>query len=338
MQRRRAGNPLRLQALLRAGRTGPAASIATRPGTAPLARPAFAERPAARGAGLCHHAGAVPEARRVLPPPIPSATILLIREPRGSGEAAGPAPAGPSAFEVFMVQRHHQVDFASSALVFPGGKVDPSDRDPALRARCAGAGAFDDETVAYRIAAVRETFEESGVLVARARGAAGLVPAARALEIEARWRGPLNEKRVQFGEIAAAEDLELALDALVLFAHWITPEFMPKRFDTHFYLVSVPHDQAAVHDGGESVDSRWIAPTQALADGAAGRLSIIFPTRMQLAKLARATSVADALERAVHAPVVPVLPTIGKGASGPVIRIPAEADYDLIEAPLDDIR
>jgi 8-oxo-dGTP pyrophosphatase MutT (NUDIX family) len=275
----------------------------------------------------------VPEATRVLPPPIPSATILLIREPLGSGDAAG-----STAFEVFMVQRHHQVDFASSALVFPGGKIDPSDRDPALRARCAGADAFDDEALAYRIAAVRETFEESGVLVARARGAAGLVPAARALEIEARWRDPLNEKRVQFGEIAVAEDLELALDALVLFAHWITPEVMPKRFDTHFYLVAVPHDQAAVHDGGESVDSRWIAPAQALADGAAGRLSIIFPTRMQLAKLARATSVTDALERARRAPVVRVLPTVGRGASGPVIRIPAEADYDLIEAPLDEIR
>lgn len=277
----------------------------------------------------------MPETNRPVPPPIPSATILLIRDPAGSGSAAERAA---SDFEVFMVQRHHQVDFASSALVFPGGKVDPSDRDPALRARCAGVGALDDEALAYRVAAVRETFEEAGVLVARARGEQGLVPAARAAEIEARWRGPLNEKRVRFSEIAAAEDLELAIDALVLFAHWITPEFMPKRFDTHFYLVAVPHDQAAGHDGEESVDSLWIPPTRALAEGAAGRLSIIFPTRMQLEKLARATSVADALARARGARVVPVLPTVGKNASGPVIRIPAEADYDLTEAPLDDIR
>lgn len=271
---------------------------------------------------MCHHAAAVPEAK---PPPIPSATILLIREDHGP-------------LEVFMVQRHHQVDFASSALVFPGGKVDPADRDPALRSRCAGAEHLDDEALAFRVAAVRETFEESGALVARARGEAGLVPTARATEIEARWRGPLNENRTTIGEIAAAEDLVLALDLLVLFAHWITPEFMPKRFDTHFYLVAVPRDQAAVHDGGESVDSLWITPRRALEDGATGRLSIIFPTRMQIAKLARADSVADALARARAAHVVTVLPTIGRGEAGLVLRIPAEADYDLTEAPLDDTR
>jgi len=264
----------------------------------------------------------VSEAKR---PPIPSATILLIREDHGP-------------LEVFMVQRHHQVDFASSALVFPGGKVDPADRDPALRGRCAGADDLDEEALVYRISAVRETFEESGVLIARERGAPGLVPAARAAGIEARWRGALNEKRTTIGEIAAAEDLVLALDALVLFAHWITPELMPKRFDTHFYLVAVPRDQAAAHDGGESVDSLWITPQRALEEGAAGRLSIIFPTRMQIAKLARATSVADALARARASRIVPVLPTVGRGAGGPVLRIPAEADYDLTEAPLDDLR
>jgi 8-oxo-dGTP pyrophosphatase MutT (NUDIX family) len=274
---------------------------------------------------MCHHAAAVSEAKRPASPPIPSATILLVREDHGP-------------LEVFMVQRHHQVDFASSALVFPGGKVDPADRDPALRARCAGARGLDDEALAYRIAAVRETFEESGVLVARPRGSDALVPAARAAEIEARWRAPLNANETTIGAIANAEDLVLALDALVLFAHWITPEFMPKRFDTHFYLVAVPRDQAAAHDGGESVDSLWIAPERALAEAATGRLSIIFPTRMQLAKLGRAGSVADALARARAARVVPVLPTVGKGAAGPVIRIPVEADYDLSEAPLDDLR
>jgi len=264
----------------------------------------------------------VSEAKR---PPIPSATILLVRE-------------DPGPLEVFMVQRHHQVDFASSALVFPGGKVDPGDRDPTVRARCLGADGLDDDALALRVAAVRETFEESGVLIARPRGGDGLVPAARAAAIEARWRGALNANETTIGAIAEAEDLVLALDALVPFAHWITPEFMPKRFDTHFYLVAVPRDQVAAHDGGESVDSLWIAPQRALEEAAAGRLSIIFPTRMQLAKLARAATVADALARARAARVVPVLPTVGRGAAGPVIRIPAEADYDLTEAPLDDVR
>ena len=306
---------------------------------------------------MCHHAAVVREAKRPgtesAPEPIPSATILLVREDAsratgapqdGAAAARGPSASGEdearrdSGFEVFMVQRHHQVDFASSALVFPGGKVDPADRDPALRARCAGAEGLDDEVLAYRVAAVRETFEESGVLIARPRGADALVSAERAAEIAARWRAALNADEATLAEIAAAEDLVLALDALVLFAHWITPVFMPKRFDTHFYLVAAPPEQAAAHDGGESVDSLWITPARALEEAAAGRLSIIFPTRMQLAKLARATSVADALARARAARVVPVLPTVAQSEAGPVLRIPAEADYDLVEAPLDEVR
>lgn len=271
---------------------------------------------------MCHHAAAVSEAKRPVPPPIPSATILLLREE-------------PGPLEVFMVQRHHAVDFASSALVFPGGKVDPSDHDPDLHARCAGAASLEPAALALRIAAVRETFEEAGVLLARPQGSGALLPGARAGAIEARWRGALNEDRTTIGAIAATEDLVLALDALVAFAHWITPELLPKRFDTHFYLAAAPAGQAATHDGHESVDSLWIAPARALEEAARGRLSIPFPTRMQLAKLARAHSVADALDRARAAPV---LPTVGRGAGGPVLRIPAEADYDLVEAPIDELR
>jgi 8-oxo-dGTP pyrophosphatase MutT (NUDIX family) len=259
--------------------------------------------------------------------------VLLIRELHGP-------------LEVFMVQRHHQVDFASSALVFPGGKVDAADRDPALRALCAGQAGLDGEALAYRVAAIRETFEESGVVLAQRRagpagsgGASGpLLAAAEASAIEARFRAELNAGRVSMREIAEAEGLELACDRLVPFAHWITPAFMPKRFDTHFYLVDAPADQAAAHDGGESVDSMWIAPGRALAEAKAGRLGIIFPTRMQLTKLARSERVADAVARARAARVVTVLPTLGRGAAGPVIRIPAEADYGLTEAPLDDVR
>ena len=256
--------------------------------------------------------------------PIPSATILLVRD----GE--------PGGLEVFMVQRHHQVDFASSALVFPGGKVDASDRDPALRARCAGAPALDDEAFALRVAAVRETFEESGVLVARRRGATALLSQRDAAAIEARHRADLNAGRTRLREIAEREDLELACDMLVPFAHWITPEFMPKRFDTHFYLVAAPADQAAAHDGGESVDSLWIAVDDAVADGRARRRSIIFPTLRNLVKLGRSKTVAEALARARREPIVTVLPTLRRGASGPVIRIPEAAGYDVVEAALDE--
>jgi 8-oxo-dGTP pyrophosphatase MutT (NUDIX family) len=273
-------------------------------------------------------------------PAIPSSTVLLLRDDRGQ-------------LEVFMVQRHHQIDFASSALVFPGGKVDPADRDPALRARCTGCEGLDDETFAVRVAAVRETFEECGVLLARKRpqGArseakpsgvvgpdAGLLSESEVRPLETRYRSDLLSGAITLGAIAEAHDLDLALDAMVPFAHWITPAFMPKRFDTHFYLVPAPPDQVAAHDGEESVDSLWIAPTQAVADAQSKRRPIIFPTLRNLIKLARSASVAEAIERARREPIVTVLPTVGKGAHGPVIRIPVEAGYDISEASLDEVQ
>ena len=259
------------------------------------------------------------------PTPIPSSTVLLLRDDRG-------------ALEVFMVERHHQIDFASSALVFPGGKVDAADRDPALRARCSGSAQLDDDTFALRVAAVRETFEECGVLLARGMGEPALLPESRVRPLESRYRSELLSGAVTLGRIAELHDLELALDAMVPFAHWITPAFMPKRFDTHFYLVPAPTDQVAAHDGEESVDSLWIAPPQAIADAQARRRMIIFPTLRNLIKLARSHSVAEAIERARREPVVTVLPTVGRGANGPVLRIPEEAGYDISEAPLDEAR
>lgn len=258
-------------------------------------------------------------------PTLASSTVLLLRDDRGP-------------FEVFMVQRHHQIDFASSALVFPGGKVDAADRDPALRARCTGAEALDDDTFAIQVSAVRETFEECGVLLARACGDERLMPESEVRPLETRYRADLVAGRVTLREIAEAHDLALALDVLVPFAHWITPEFMPKRFDTWFYLVPAPRDQVAAHDGEESVDSVWIAPDAAIADAKAGLRTIIFPTLRNVIKLGRAKSVAEAIANARSKPVVTVLPTVGKGPNGPVIRIPADADYDLTEAPLDEAR
>jgi 8-oxo-dGTP pyrophosphatase MutT (NUDIX family) len=256
--------------------------------------------------------------------PRPAATVLLIRD-------------GADGLEVFLVQRHHQIDFAAGALVFPGGKLDPLDSDPALRALCAGADGLDDYGLSLRVAAIRESFEECGVLLARAKGSPALVSAARLADLWKRHRAEVESHRLAIGALARGEGLELACDLLVPFAHWITPEGMPKRFDTHFFLVEAPTHQAAVHDGHENVDARWLRPADALAEADAGRATIIFPTRMNLAKLGRSASVAEALAAARAARVVTVLPRVERGDGGPVLRIPAEAGYDLVEAPLESI-
>jgi 8-oxo-dGTP pyrophosphatase MutT (NUDIX family) len=253
---------------------------------------------------------------------VPAATILLVRD-------------GSAGLEVFMVERHARIDFATGALVFPGGKVEPGDADPALAERCAGTAGLEADARALRVAAIRETFEECGVLLARPRGGSGLVDARRLGAVEGRWRDALLRDTAGMTELAQTEELELACDLLVPFAHWITPEFMPKRFDTHFFLVAAPPDQVAAHDGAESVDSLWTTPEAALADAESGRRTIIFPTLLNLRKLGRSRDVAAALARARSEPVVTVLPRPVRGPRGTVVRIPLEAGYGISEAPVD---
>ena len=255
-------------------------------------------------------------------PAKPSATILLVRD-------------GARGLEVFMVQRHHRIDFATGAMVFPGGKVDAADADPALGARCDAAVA--DELRALHVAAIRETFEESGVLLARPEGSRALVPGSALAAIEQRHRAALNAGERTLREIAEAEKLTLANDLLIPFAHWITPSFMPKRFDTHFFLVAAPSDQLAVHDGGESVDSVWTRPADAEAERAAGRRTIIFPTLMQVRMLGKSASVGEAIRAAQSRRVVTVFPRIEQRGGEPTLVIPADAGYDVVEAPLSEL-
>ncbi len=228
---------------------------------------------------------------------------------------------GAAGLEVFMVVRHREIDFASGALVFPGGRVEPGDR-----AIAEGLNAAEAEAGAFRVAAIRETFEECGVLLARPRGGTALIDAARLARLEEARRALCNSQR-SFAEILGAEALVPATDLLAHFAHWITPAGRAKRFDTHFFLAPAPLDQLALHDGGEAVDSVWIRPKDALAGGAAGERKIVFPTRLNLEKLARQNSVADAFAAARAAPVVTVQPEMLQTPDGPALRIPLAAGY-----------
>jgi 8-oxo-dGTP pyrophosphatase MutT (NUDIX family) len=249
-------------------------------------------------------------------PAVPSATILLLR-------------GDHSALEVFMVVRHHQIDFASGALVFPGGKVDPQDTDPAVAERCDGA-ADDASTRAIQIAAIREAYEECGVLLARPAGSSQLISGAQLAPLDC-LRMEIQSGAVGFLEFLRTHDLRLACDQLVPFAHWITPEMMPKRFDTHFFVADAPVDQVALHDGHESVDSVWITPQAALAGASDGRYTVIFPTLRQIEKLAHSVSPRAAIERARASHVVTVTPWTENRADGAYLCIPADAGYDISE-------
>jgi 8-oxo-dGTP pyrophosphatase MutT (NUDIX family) len=244
---------------------------------------------------------------------------------------------GRDSMEVFMIVRHEKSDVHAGALVFPGGRVDPEDYELALdRTLCAAQEGVDAARAALRVAAVRETFEECGVLLARARGQEALVGAGRLLEIEARHRAAIMRGDRTFGAVLAAENLVLAPEGLVYFAHWITPERSAKRFDTHFFLAAAPSDQVAVHDGHEAVDSVWIAPQIALERASAGAYQLRFPTQMNLQKLDRQRSSAAAMDAARASRVVTVMTKQERTGDGVrVLRIPLEADYggDVFEVP-----
>jgi 8-oxo-dGTP pyrophosphatase MutT (NUDIX family) len=247
----------------------------------------------------------------------PASTILLLRDST-QGE-----------IEVFMMVRHHEIEFSSGALVFPGGSVDAADREIIARSEfhCGGEGC-DDAALSFRIAAIRETFEESGILLARPRGSKDLVEAKRAAEIEARYRTALAERKTTFLDVLADSGMVLALDQLVPYAHWVTPEGMPKRFDTWFFLAAAPPQQLGAHDGKESTDSLWLSPRETVAGGESGRFKLPFPTTRNLIKLGRQPDVKAALDDARGKPVVTVMPVLTRLNGGRQLRIPVEAGYD----------
>ena len=214
------------------------------------------------------------------------ATVMLVRD--------GDASERP--LEVFMLRRHPSTAFGS-VHVFPGGVVDAADHDVALDARCPGLDDADASTQlgiasggrAYWVAAVREAFEEAGVLLART-AAGSYVRFDDHPDVEARFdahRRALNAGERSFLDVLADEELTLALSDVQYFAHWITPEGEPKRFDTRFFLARAPEGQAYAHDDGELIGSEWVRPADALRRHRAGDFAMIGPTAVSLQDIGR---------------------------------------------------
>jgi 8-oxo-dGTP pyrophosphatase MutT (NUDIX family) len=256
-------------------------------------------------------------------PPVPAATIVMLRD-------------GDDGLEVFMVVRHHQIDFASGALVFPGGKADAQDFDPVLQDFLDGAADAADLR-GSQVSAIREAFEECGILLARNAGEQNLISGERLAELE-RFRNALHGGDVTLAEFLRGQGLRLACDQLVHFAHWVTPEMMPKRFDTHFSLAAAPADHLAVHDGHESVDSVWIRPADVLDQAGRGERTVIFPTLRNIERLAPYATVDEAMRAARAARIVRVLPWTEQRDDGNYLCIPTDAGYAVCEERLPDRR
>ncbi len=207
--------------------------------------------------------------------PRPAATVMLLRD----------AAAG---LEVFMLRRNDALEFSPGAHVFPGGAVDAADLSPLVAERCGGRTdaqasrqlAVEADGLGYWVAAIRECYEEAGVLLARRLdGEPPVVPddARRALAAD----------EITMSEVCRDHQLELATDEVHYFGHWITPVGPPRRYDTRFFVARAPADQAAGHDDVEAVGSEWVRPTDALARGRSGAIGLIEPTLRSLSALAR---------------------------------------------------
>jgi 8-oxo-dGTP pyrophosphatase MutT (NUDIX family) len=245
-----------------------------------------------------------------------AATIMLVRE----------APA----LEVLMVRRHHQIDFMPGAMVFPGGKISLPDSDPRW-AQCAlGWDGVPEIERAPRIAAIREAFEETGIFFGTGGGDLGSDDARLA-------RKKIEDGSLNFLDYVERRQSVLDLRGLTLFSRWLTPPIMPKRFDTFFYLAAAPSDQTAEFDGREAVDAEWIAPREALALAAKGERSLVFPTRMNLEVLARAESLAAAVEAASKRTIGIVTPRVETRGADRYLVLDPDAGYghvsELIKAP-----
>lgn len=243
-----------------------------------------------------------------------AATVLLVRQ--------------ADEMEVLMVKRNQKIDFFSGAMVFPGGKVDPDDLNPIWADHTVGLAETPQAERGPRIAALRETFEETGVLACFD----GACPA-KSIVDEARQRMEAGE--LTFLQFVREHGISLDLSRLSLFSRWLTPPVVPKRFDTFFYLIDMPAGQVARHDGRETVENEWVTAEEALRRAAAGERTIVFPTRMNLKLLGQTSNLMEARQAAAGRAHRQVMPQIEARADGQrYLRLLPEDGYGEVLEPL----
>ena len=260
-----------------------------------------------------------------------AATVMLVRD-------------GHSGPEVFMLRRNPASEFVGGAFVFPGGAVDDHDRldddidevTIGLTDREASSRlGIDDGGLAYWVAAIRECFEESGLLLAY--GPDGSVVRFDDPDVEARFqthRAAVDAGHLRLVEMCEQEGLRLACDSIHYFSHWITPVGPPRRYDTRFFVARAPEAQIGAHDDRETVANLWVRPVEALERREAGELEMILPTVRNLEAIARFDDVDSLMSAAAATTEVPtVVPRLVQEDGGVRILLPGDPGYDDARPP-----
>lgn len=257
-----------------------------------------------------------------------AATVLLVRDDE-------------TGLDVFMLRRTLNAAFAGGAYVFPGGRVDESDEHDNVSGLCdgltdehaSGLLQIPNGGLSYWVAAIRECFEEAGVLLAREASTGEYIRfdepdvAARFSE----YRDQVHEGHLSLHDLCDRENLRLATDLIKYVSHWITPVGERRRFNTRFFLARAPQAQDPLHDDGETIDSLWIKPHEALARFNAGELMMLPPTVENLKFVGRHNTADAALDAATRVGIPPVIqPKIKTNNEGRVVALlmPGDPGYD----------
>lgn len=265
----------------------------------------------------------------VKPPAVPvrAATLVLLRDIATAGAERAAAGA-----EILLIRRHGASTFAAGDHVFPGGKVELGDNPDDAARWCRGVDARDAarvglppaEAVAHWIGVIRETFEEVGILLAYDRtGAFARLDAPRLAE----YRAACGKEHGAFWDMLRAETLTLATDRLVYFAHWITPEESPLRFDTRFFAAEMPPGQEACADQREITEVRWLAPADALTAAKRGEISLRNPTMRNIELFRGARSATDAVRRVTGREIRTIRPRVVTENGVRRVLMPGEPEY-----------
>ncbi len=259
-----------------------------------------------------------------------AATVLLLRD-------------GSSGPEVYMLERNINSEFVSGAYVFPGGAVDSEDNDQCLENICAGLSdqqasrqvGLKSGGLRFWVAAIRECFEECGVLLAKQAGQQVSFTDDAVNKRFIALRDALNRRELAFSGICSDEGLSLQVDELIYFSRWLTPEGMPKRFDTCFFLCPMPKHQTPLHDGHEAVHGIWVTPENALGKSRSGEIKLVPATIKTLESIAGYRSVADLIVQCTPSAEVPTIcPQIIRDEKGQPVKVIIESVDGIIEQPI----
>lgn len=256
--------------------------------------------------------------------PKEAATVILVRQ------------ALENSWEIFLARRHHRQSFMAGAFVFPGGRLEERDGDPEFCRFLADdfrpQEALRDTSLTaeaarrFFIAAIRETFEEAGILLAgEVNGSFIPLQQQEVIDRFSGYRRDLNNNQISFLEMLSREKLVLFPDTLIPYSHWITPRIEAKRFDTRFFLAVLPQGQEAVSDCAELTEILWVSPRNALQMHFSGKISLMPPTLKTVTELAQFSSIEELISAAKSRIIYPILPQVF--ARG--VKLPHDPEYSI---------